>query len=469
MNVSRLMRGASAVLVALGLVTGAVSTASAEGFAISTLSARGGSFGGGAASGMVARADDASAVAYNPAGLTQVPGTQIMAGLAAVALNLDLDTSAGWCSNSHQVWPIPHGYISHQLNDKIWLGAGMFTRWGLGHSYPDGWAARGLAEEAQATMGMGSALKSITLLTSTINPTIAYKINDVWSVAAGVSYTWGYLSLNNQLYGPNGMGVDHVGDVRVHSENGRSFGYNLAVHAKFNEQWSAGLTYRSHERMKFNGSSRIRGGGANMMTPLGSLNIPAETLAAKGGLYNSRGKATIVLPDVITLGVAYKPTDRLSFEADVAYTVWSRWRNLQVDLLGSNPNAGYAGHPLFGSFASTDKGINQQKNWRDTWALSFSAEYWALDWLALRAGFLYETSPLNGEAYNDYFIPTNGRLQYSAGFGLKYENWTLDFAYIYMQEREVNLSYAKSNGGVLTGKFGNGYDHTFALTLGYKF
>ena len=145
MNVSRLMRGVSAVLVALGLVTGAVSTASAEGFAISTLSARGGAFGGGAASGMVARADDASAVAYNPAGLTQVPGTQIMAGLAAVALNLDLDTENHWCSNSHQVWPIPHFYLSHQLNDKFWLGVGMFTRWGLGHSYPDGWASKDMA------------------------------------------------------------------------------------------------------------------------------------------------------------------------------------------------------------------------------------------------------------------------------------------------------------------------------------
>ena len=428
MNVSRLMRGVSAALVALGLVTGAVSTASAEGFAISTLSARGGAFGGGAASGMVARADDASAVAYNPAGLTQVEGTQIMGGLAAVALNLDLDTSAGWCSNSHQVWPIPHAYVSHQLNDKFWLGLGMFTRWGLGHSYPDGWAEGGFQG------GVGSALKSITLLTSTINPTVAYKLNDVWSMAAGVSYTWGYLSLNNQLYALN----KHVGDVRIHSENGRSFGYNLALHAKFNEQWSAGLTYRSHERMKFNGSARVR--GDHPMVPV---------LAKNGGIGNTRGKATIVLPDIITLGVAYKPTERLSFEADVAYTVWSRWRALDVDLYGY-------------------KGIHQQKNWRDTWALSFSAEYWALDWLALRAGFLYETSPLNGEAYHDYLIPTNGRLQYSAGLGLKYNQWTLDFAYIYMQEREVNLMDG-GTAGTIKGKFGNGYDHTFCLTLGYKF
>lgn len=443
MNVSRLVRGISAVLVALGLVTGAVSTASAEGFAISTLSARGGAFGGGAASGMVARADDASAVAYNPAGLTQVPGTQFMAGLAAVALNLDLETDAGWCSNSHQVWPIPHGYLSHQLTDKVWLGVGMFTRWGLGHSYPDGWAGRGIAKNG----GMGSALKSITLLTSTINPTVAYKLNDVWSIAAGVSYTWGYLSLNNQLYGPTGVGpngvnVGHVGDVRIHSENGRSFGYNLALHAKFNEQWSAGLTYRSHERMKFNGSARVRGTGVWPQQVV-------EGAAALGDIGNTRGKATIVLPDVITLGVAYKPLKNLSFEADAAYTVWSRWRSLNVDLYG-------------------EQGIHQQKNWRDTWALSFSTEYWMYDWLALRAGILYETSPLNGEYYHDYLIPTNGRLQYAAGIGLKYNQWTLDFSYCYMQEREVNLS-SNSNTGTLNGKFGNGYDHTFCLTLGYKF
>ncbi|MBQ4076662.1 MAG: outer membrane protein transport protein [Mailhella sp.] len=450
MNVSRLMRGVSAVLVAFGLVAGAVSPASAEGFAISTLSARGGSFGGGPASGMVGRADDASAVAYNPAGLTQVQGTQIMGGLAAVALNLDLETDATWCSNSHQVWPIPHFYVSHQLNDKFWAGVGMFTRWGLGHSYPDNWASRAI-DKNKGTSVPGTplqytnGLKSITLLTSTINPTVAYKLNDVWSVAAGVSYTWGYLSLNNHLdYGVPGMGSMGGADIRIHSENGRSFGYNLALHAKFNEQWSAGLTYRSHERMKFNGSARVRGDETGKM------------LAAAGGLFNSRGKATIVLPDIISLGVAYKPTDRLSFEADVAYTVWSRWRSLNVDLFGSNPTGAPA------------NGIHQQKCWRDTWAFSISGEYWMYDWLALRAGFLYETSPLNGSYYHDYLIPTNGRLQASVGFGLKYEDWTLDFAYIHMHEREVDLK-AGGEAGTFNGKFGNGYDHTFALTLGYKF
>ncbi|MBQ5727874.1 MAG: outer membrane protein transport protein, partial [Mailhella sp.] len=211
------------------------------------------------------------------------------------------------------------------------------------------------------------------------------------------------------------------------------------------------------ERMKFNGSVRVRGGSTGAAIP--GLPADAKMLAAAGGLYNSRGKATIVLPDVISLGVAYKPTERLSFEADVAYTVWSRWRNLQVDLLSSNP------YSLLGL---NKQGINQQKNWRDTWAFSISGEYWMYDWLALRAGFLYETSPLNGEMYHDYYIPTNGRLQASVGFGLKYDAWTLDFAYIHMHEREVPLR-THGTGETVNGKIGNGYDHTFALTLGYKF
>ena len=37
-----------------------------------------------------------------------------------------------------------------------------------------------------------------------------------------------------------------------------------------------------------------------------------------------------------------------------------------------------------------------------------------------------------------------------------------------MHEREVTLK-SGGTGETVNGKFGNGYDHTFALTLGYKF
>ncbi|MGN1038462.1 MAG: OmpP1/FadL family transporter, partial [Mailhella sp.] len=185
---SQVKCAASALLVC-GLMATSVSSAYAEGFGITEWSARGMALGGGAGGGMVARANDASAIAYNPAGITQIPGTTTQMGMAVSMLNFDISrTDTGkTISTSDQAWPIPHFYLTHQLNDKLWLGVGTFTRYGLGSQFPDNWG--------KVAGGNSSILKSVTLISTTLNPNIAYKINDILSVSAGVSYTWGYLSL----------------------------------------------------------------------------------------------------------------------------------------------------------------------------------------------------------------------------------------------------------------------------------
>ena len=73
----------AACLLAAPQLTG---KAQAEGFALSDFGAR------GTALGMVARADDPSAVAWNPAGITQLPGTQIMVGMTAIQPSGTVDT-----------------------------------------------------------------------------------------------------------------------------------------------------------------------------------------------------------------------------------------------------------------------------------------------------------------------------------------------------------------------------------------
>lgn len=65
----------------VALVLGVASSAMAEGFALTEWSAR----GLGLASGMVGRADDVSAIAYNAAGSSSCPGVQVMGGMALVA------------------------------------------------------------------------------------------------------------------------------------------------------------------------------------------------------------------------------------------------------------------------------------------------------------------------------------------------------------------------------------------------
>ena len=61
----------------------------------------------------------------------------------------------------------------------------------------------------------------------------------------------------------------------------------------------------------------------------------------------------------------------------------------------------------------------QPQNWRDTWGFNVSAEYKALDWLTLRGGYVFETSPMK-DSTCDYMTPSNGRHRITAGVGF---NW----------------------------------------------
>ncbi|HDQ93212.1 MAG TPA: hypothetical protein ENN89_03725, partial [Synergistetes bacterium] len=66
-----------AAFVFAGIMCG---TALGAGFALYDFSARGNALGGA----MVGRADDPSAIAFNPAGITQIPGSSYMTGLAFI-------------------------------------------------------------------------------------------------------------------------------------------------------------------------------------------------------------------------------------------------------------------------------------------------------------------------------------------------------------------------------------------------
>ena len=94
----------------------------AEGFAIMENSAR----GMGLAGGLIARGGDASTLAYNPAAMTLLDGTQMQANLAVSQFYWGVDTrdragnDTGNFHSAHQTWPIPSFYLTHQINDKLW-------------------------------------------------------------------------------------------------------------------------------------------------------------------------------------------------------------------------------------------------------------------------------------------------------------------------------------------------------------
>lgn len=410
------------------------------------------------AGGLVARGGDASVIAYNPAAMTRLEGTQFQANLAVTQMYWGVDTYGQATPNSHsshQTWPIPSWYLSHQLNDKVWLGIGQFTRFGLGVKYPNNWPG-------------GFNLQSVQLITSSLNPNVAYKLNDVFSIAVGAEILYADMQMRKNMgAGPMGeilrdglgmmaaAGIDGTpGDMNLNG-HGFAFGGNIALHAQFNEQWSAGLTYRAPMSLKVNGKARwdnpATAGAIKGLTQTKQLS--GAIAGMMDGYSQSKVRGTIHLPDSFAFAVAYKPTKSLSFEAGATYTLWSRFADFNV----------YMKDP--GNYWN-----NNPKHWRNNWAFNLSAEWWATDWMALRLGYVFDKSP-NNYGHGDYMMPSNGRKYYTCGIGFKWDKWTLDLAYMYAHNHEQNYteSFLAGTPGVVPGRTTHPHAHNFGIGIGYKF
>ncbi|MDD6087841.1 MAG: TonB-dependent receptor [Desulfovibrionaceae bacterium] len=410
---------------------GLTGNAHAEGFSLTDYGARGTALAGG----LVARADDPSAVAINPAGITQLPGTQMLLGTTLISPSGTIKNNVGGTSIRTDVerhnWVNPHLHVTHQLNDRFWLGVGFFSRFGLGNSYPDEWPGK-------------VNLQAVHLKTFSFNPNIAWKATENLSLAAGVELMYATMEMKkcSPYLNMSAMSLDY----NQQKIKGTSIApaFNLAMHYKFSDQWKAGLTYRSGARLKVDAKSYFE----HQTNPIA---LPGVVIPA---YRDSDASGTLVLPDIIAAAVAWYPTDRLSLEFGASYTVWSQFRHFNVHLKS----------PM-NYYSQTDK------NWKDTWSFNVSAEYKATDWLDLRCGYIYETSCMNMSS-PDYMTPSNGRHRITTGVGLHYGNWSLDLAYAYLIIRQLNYDEAArthASSGIIPGHSENGRSHIVATSLSYRF
>lgn len=412
-------------------------TAFAEGFGLYEYSARGVALGGM----MTARKPDPSAVAYNPALLTRLPGVHVMGGVSLIKPVGKIDTKDAYgnkdtTSLHDSLWPIPHLYYTHQINENFTFGVGTFSRFGLGFEYPHNWPGRFNIYEVE--------LQSLSL-----NPNIAWAATDKLSLAAGVEVLYVNLDLKKRALGPvYNSGGQMVGAMEVDSNirdaSDTGIGWNLAGHYQFNDQWAAGLHYRSQVRVHAKGEVEYT-----------KVSQTGGTAAEGQGTFNSMfrdGKAhsTVILPDSYSGGVSFTPVPEVSIEVGATWTRWSSFRDLNIHLpqpIGESRN---------------------KKHWKDAWRIGVGVEYSPLDWLDLRLGYVWDQTPMEGQ-YQDYLVPTKNRNIWSAGLGFKHEAWTLDLAYALIEARSRSYS-ANSETNVLESRtHESNATHVFTMSLGYTF
>lgn len=417
------------ILMGLTIVPGFSTKAEAAGFAIYEWGARGNALGGA----VVAKADDPSAIAWNPAGITQLKGTHIAGGVAAISPMMDLTTSFNGVSTkssmTKNIYFPANTYITHQINDNVWLGVGAFTRFGLGTEFDENWGGR--------YASYNTAIESYSF-----NPNIAYKFNDIVSVAVGVEFMKVRADLRKKIDAsrkniPTTTNTDVDQRIVV---NGFTPGVNVGIHVTPSEQWSLGFSWRSKMDHRASGSA--------------SYNVSAGAAALGTGLYNdSDVSMDMNTPHMMFGGIEYKPMDNLSFEFDAIFSMWSDYSSIDY---------------YFDK--KTAIGINNYsatKKWNDVWRFELGVEYMPIDDLALRAGYFYDQSPIP-DGYIDYMLPTSDRQNISLGAGWKYESFNVDLAYNYLWMKDRTIT-ARPKEGILDTEIKNSRTHIVSLDMGFEF
>ena len=139
-----------------------------------------------ASAGTAARAQDASTVASNPAGMTRLDGKQLTLGAQVLYGDLPYEMDRHYLEGPGNVvgWlPAISTFYSHSISDDFKIGVALYGNFGLSLDFDDDWAGHNLVKET-------------TMMGLTLQPALAYRINEMWSVGAGLGINLGYFSLS---------------------------------------------------------------------------------------------------------------------------------------------------------------------------------------------------------------------------------------------------------------------------------
>jgi long-chain fatty acid transport protein len=452
------------VLAVLAILVFPATSAMAAGFRLPEAGAK--AMGMGFA--FTAQANDPSAIYFNPAGIVQLEGTNVMVGVTYVKENggtfsgtTPLTAGATVSETQKDLnFFIPNMYITKKASPNFAYGVGVFTPFGLGQEY----------EDRNASV-FRTAVTKIDLQTIVVNPTVAWKVDEFLSLGAGIDFMWARAELArtsvvNNTYPPantplNTYNLDMTGE-------GNAWGYNFGALLTPSPNWKIGLAYRSPFSVDIKHANvevtNISPSAVAFAVPFG---FPAGTTFQTPGVINptgspaassfkTTGSALLRLPATAALGIAYIK-DRLTLEADLDTTFWHSYKRLDIDIERQ------------GALLAD---IRSARNWKDVTALRIGAEYRVTAPLALRAGFAYDPSPVPADTM-DAFLPDATRLNYMVGAGYKAGSWTFDGSYFYVdkKDREVNNQTSgpfPSYGGGFNGKW-TGDAHLLAFDIGYKF
>jgi long-chain fatty acid transport protein len=391
----------------------------------------------GMAGAFIAKADDLSAIFHNPAGLVQQKGTHVYLG-ATVYGAKGTYTRTGFAGEDVKgdLIPVPMFGVSTDFAgrlENLVCAFAVSSPFGLRVEYDELGAQRYIVQDT-------------SLSTVYIGSYAAWQIAPKISIGGGIQYVLAnaessqrinYGGVLNPLLNEN---PDYDGELEGKDLKDQTFAANLGVLVRPIETLKVGLSWKSGMDLDIEGDAE--------------LTIPAPVTQLSGGLIQSLTttvNTTVSVPQSIGFGVSYQLTEKLEVISDVNWFNWSVYEDLDFD---------FKDNTLF----LPDQ--DQPRDWEDSWTFRIGTEYWLTDQYAVRAGYIYDQTPMPDKTHGPE-LPTNIANSLNLGLGGRWKNLSLDLAYahIFYPDRTVESSIRNPQP---IGKYESAAN-VFAMSVGYAF
>lgn len=361
-----------------------------------------------AGAGQAARAQDASTIVTNPAGMTRLPDHIFTGGIQA----MDGDVSYTLADESGRkspddimgFFPNASAFYAQKLNDDLYAGIGLYGNYGLGIDFGN-WAGDRL-------------IKKSTMVAMTLSPSLAYKLSDRVSIGSSVNINYGFLSLTRNVDDSDEKEKDHDW----------ALSYRLGLLMQLTDLTRVGIAWTSKTEYDFDIDGKAR--FPNLPNVEYELPISAQVRA----------------PQQIMLSLVHDVNKQWSVMGDLGWQDWSQFGAPQITV--------------------TDQELDKKSRLKDSWHTALGVQYRPSEQWRLNAGVAYDSTIYNSQSNVALTLPTGDEWRFATGTQYQItpqSNIGVAVSYLHMQSSRVQ------SPALYSGSYRNPYLWFANINYSYQF
>jgi len=384
-----------------------------------------------AAAGYAARAQDASTVFTNPAGMSLLGKSQVLGGLQALYGKVEFSpnsaTTVSGSDGGNAIGWMPGGsaFIVQKLNKDWSIGFGVLSYFGLSESYDNNWVGRYYVQES-------------TLLGMTLTPAVSYRVNNWLSIGAGLNMMYGYLDTS--------VAINNIGDSRpdgqLKYDDGKwGYGGNFGILMAPNSGTRFGLTYLTEVKLDFSATPEFSG--------LGPL---LEASLRNRGLTTNNLDMSITVPQMVMFSAYHELNQKWAIMGNIGWQDWSRFGQVDIQINSNNPQS-----------------LTVDNDYNDTWHVALGAKYRHSTKWVFTGGIAYDSSAVDDDK-RTVTLPMGETWRFALGAQYAITpNLTMGAAYEFAWLGNMPVDQQRGLAGHVSGEYSNASMSFFALNLNWKY